>query len=476
VNIADINGGTNGTLLGNNALATFEPMEPLHARKFGGRSVWYVWRTPDGSKGIATFRTSGSTFDTLLAVYQGSSISNLVEVASSEDDGRFYASEVRFNAFYKSETNSWYFIAVDAYGGEGGEFVLSWEEEKTAHMLPVILLPPSSQTVPLGSSVTFTNFSVPECAVGHLDCNHDHWEPNNNQKEKLTYQWYYNESPILDATNASYTIASIQPNDAGNYRVRVFTPWQYLDSKTAVLQINAGDENAQAVDKFGDLDFTQPIRLGGFTEANIAPPLQGEPMIAAAGVARGYTGTQIFNTSGSATAPGEVICGVIGGSSEWIMLLAEETGTLFVNTDGSGYDTVMSVFQRNPTNSAALIELACDNNSGLDGLDSSVAFPVKIGSTNYVLVDGVNGASGILQLNYSLATSTILKAMGKTADGANIIQVNGRAGLNFSLQASSNMKTWTTLTTTNAPTGTLNYIDSSSIPVQLRYYRALILP
>ena len=37
-----------------------------------------------------------------------------------------------------------------------------------------------------------------------------------------------------------------------------------------------------------------------------------------------------------------------------------------------------------------------------------MTFPVSSGNTNYVLVDGVNGASGILQLNYSLATTTIL--------------------------------------------------------------------
>ena len=35
--------------------------------------------------------------------------------------------------------------------------------------------------------------------------------------------------------------------------------------------------------------------------------------------------------------------------------VAEQTGTLFLNTDGSTYDTVMAVFRRNPTNAAALV-------------------------------------------------------------------------------------------------------------------------
>ena len=484
VSIFEINGGTNGTVLGNNGSATLEPFEPKHAGKAGGRSVWYRWRTPDGGKGITTIKTEGSTFDTLLGVYQVNSLgnvqqigflTNLVEVASGEDDARNYASEVRFNAFFKNATNSWYYIAVDAFDGSGGDFVLSWQHQKTSHMLPVILLPPTNRTVALGASVTFTNFSVPECSAGHLDCNHNHWEPNNNQKEKLTYQWYFQGQPIAGATNTSYTVASVQATNVGGYRVRVSTPYQNLDSKLAVLQIGDPLDQAQAVDKFGDLNFAQPIIIGGFYAPAI-PPVGSGPAIAAASVARGYTGSQIFNTTGSATGPGEVICNVIGGSSEWITLIAEASGTLFLNTDGSSYDTVIAAFQRNPTNSAALIQLACDNNSGLDGKDSSTVLPVTTGSTNYVLVDGVNGAVGVLQLNYSLATTTILKMGGRTADGANILQVSGRPGLNFSVQGSANLKTWTTLVTTNAPTGALDYIDTSSIGVPSRYYRALILP
>jgi len=476
--LSEYGGGTNGTLVGNNAQATLEPMEPLHAGKPGGRSVWYRWCTPEGTKGITTFRTIGSTFDTLLSVYQGDSVSNLVKIASSDDDARFYWSEVRFNGFYNAPTNQCYYIAVDAFGGNGGEFVLSWNHVKTSHLLPVIVQEPADATVAPGAPVTFTHFSVPECSDGHLECYDENWKSNESGQDKLTYQWYFNGQPIPGATQASYTIPAAQPEHVGNYRVRVFTPWQYLDSHVAVLQLNkTGDESqsVQAVDKFLDLGLTLPIFLGTTDGASI-PSAGGGPAIAAATVSRGYTGTQIFNTAGTATDPGEVICGVIGGASEWLTLVPEETGTLFLNTDGSSYDTVMAVFQRNPTNTAALMQLACDNNSGLDGLDSAVVLPVSGGSTNYVLVDGVNGASGILQLNYSLATSTILKVAGRTSGGANIIRVNGRPGLNFSLQASTNMKTWTTLTTTNAPTGIMDYTDMGSIAIPSRYYRALILP
>jgi hypothetical protein len=277
----------------------------------------------------------------------------------------------------------------------------------------------------------------------------------------------------------------VQPTNAGDYRVRVFTEWQYLDSKTAVLQINntgEGSQNAQAFDKFLDLDvFGNPLFIGTFTQNTAPPPPTEQQQLfataAATTIVRGYTGTQIFNTAGSATAPTEVICGALGGSSEWISLVAEANGTLFLNTDGSTYDTVMAIFVRSPTNSSLLLQLGCDNDGGVDGRTSSITVPVEGGKTNYVLVDGVNGATGILQLNYSLATATILKIIGRTPEGANLVQVNGRAGLRFALQGSPNFGNWVSLVTTNATTdGTFIYTDTGSIGLPNRYYRALILP
>jgi len=71
-----------GVIQTSNTDATIESGEPNHAGKPGGKSVWYAWK-PDRS-GIATFQTTGSTFDTLLAVYTGSSLSNLAPIASNE--------------------------------------------------------------------------------------------------------------------------------------------------------------------------------------------------------------------------------------------------------------------------------------------------------------------------------------------------------------------------------------------------------
>jgi hypothetical protein len=193
-------------------------------------------------------------------------------------------------------------------------------------------------------------------------------------------------------------------------------------------------------------------------------------------VVSGYTGTQIFNTGGSGATPTEVICGVIGGASEWLTFVPQSSGTLYLTTDGSTFDTVMAVFTRSPTNPAVLVPVACDNNSGSNHLTSAVTFPVAAGQTNYVDVDGVNGVTGVLQLNYSLVTSASLKFLGQTAQGAPHFQVLGHAGMHFTIQASTNLANWVPLLTTNSPTATFDYVDATVPAPAQRYYRALLLP
>src|SRR5262249_16085720 len=121
--------GLNGVLRAQNRNATLEPGEPQHAGKPGGKSVWYTWQAP--VTGVATFRTLGSTFDTLLAVYTGSSLANLLPIDSDDDRGGFYTSILHFNVFARIQ----YQIAIDRFRGDSGDFVRGWQVEDTSHLL-----------------------------------------------------------------------------------------------------------------------------------------------------------------------------------------------------------------------------------------------------------------------------------------------------------------------------------------------------
>ena len=102
--------------------ATLETGEPQHASGTGGKSVWWQW-TPTDS-GTVTIRTAGSSFDTVLAVYTGSALDQLVLVFANDDDGVSVWSEVTFEAVAGTS----YQIAVDGYLGASGTVILTLSE------------------------------------------------------------------------------------------------------------------------------------------------------------------------------------------------------------------------------------------------------------------------------------------------------------------------------------------------------------
>jgi hypothetical protein len=128
--------GDTGTVDSDNYYATLEPGEPEHG-PYGSASVWYRWTAP--STGPATFELCDSDFDTLLAVYTGTSLDGLTRVAQDDNDcpGQ-YASRVSFAATAGQE----YRIAVDGAYGERGDLVLRWNRSilgPVNHAPPIIL-------------------------------------------------------------------------------------------------------------------------------------------------------------------------------------------------------------------------------------------------------------------------------------------------------------------------------------------------
>ncbi|HZQ82477.1 MAG TPA: VCBS repeat-containing protein [Gaiellaceae bacterium] len=117
---AQVLSGSRGSTTGSNVGATKQAGEPSIAGNRGGASVWYRWQAP--SSGSVSVDTFGSSFDTLLGVYTGSSVSSLKAVATNDDANGGVQSRVTFTA--KSGTT--YMIAVDGYGGATGKVKLDW--------------------------------------------------------------------------------------------------------------------------------------------------------------------------------------------------------------------------------------------------------------------------------------------------------------------------------------------------------------
>ena len=103
--------------------ATKEPGEPNHGGNSGGASVWYRWTAP--TTGAFTVDTSGTQFVPLLAVYTGSSVSQLSVVASN-------AAPASGPLSFQASRGVTYQIAVDGYRGQSGNALLRLSQSEVA--------------------------------------------------------------------------------------------------------------------------------------------------------------------------------------------------------------------------------------------------------------------------------------------------------------------------------------------------------
>jgi hypothetical protein len=122
-----------GEVNGSNAGASGEAGEPRHAGSAPDTSVWYRWTAP--LSGTAVLSTAGSSFNTTLAIYGGSSVSSLTPVASNDNAAGTTTSRLAF----RSIAGRTYHIAVNGVDAATGAIQLRWV---------VSVLPPNHPNFP----------------------------------------------------------------------------------------------------------------------------------------------------------------------------------------------------------------------------------------------------------------------------------------------------------------------------------------
>lgn len=143
--------GNGGSDDGWNFNATAQSGEPQHAGASGGRSVWWQWTA--SSDGTLTVDTEGSAIDTLLAIYQGSTVSALTAVGSDDDGGSGTASAVTITV----QSGQTYRIALDGKGGAQGALALNYSYAPPPPAADLSMsLDSAPEPVSLGATVTLT--------------------------------------------------------------------------------------------------------------------------------------------------------------------------------------------------------------------------------------------------------------------------------------------------------------------------------
>ena len=345
---AQIISGTSGTVSGSNVAATKETGEPDHAGDPGGKSVWYRWTAP--SSGTWTFNTVGSSFNTLLAIYTGSSLNTLVLVASNNDIPGTNTSSVSFSA----SSGTVYQIAVDGALGDAGEgqpnavaasgtVVLNWN-------LAANLAPQISSFSPGGGSV---GTSVAVAGLNFLG----------------TTGVTFNGASASFTVNSNTQITATVPAGATAGPIQALKPAGTATSASSFI-VGTGAAN----DNFGN---AQSIR--------------------------GNAGTVTGKNNGASKETGEPNhAGNAGGNSVWYVWTAPNSGNYRFDTSGSSFDTLLAVYTGA---SVGALSLVVSNDDFGGTVASQVSFNAVASTTYDVAVDGYGGATGNLVLNWAFTAN-----------------------------------------------------------------------
>jgi subtilisin family serine protease len=113
--------GTEGLVGAGNHSATREFGEPFHGGNEGGHSIWYRWTAP--ADGVLTLLTTNVAYDTLIGVYTGDRVNELTTVGGNDDHipgGRYSRVEVGVIEGVV------YSIAVDGFAASVGDADLAY--------------------------------------------------------------------------------------------------------------------------------------------------------------------------------------------------------------------------------------------------------------------------------------------------------------------------------------------------------------
>ncbi len=120
INVSSASGSVSGVSF----LATKEASELSHANNAGGSSVW--WRWTASAAGQVSLDTTGSSFDTLLGVYTGTSVSTLSKKAANDNNGSLVTSALVFQAVSGTQYQFAVDGTLDETGAAAGNVSLNW--------------------------------------------------------------------------------------------------------------------------------------------------------------------------------------------------------------------------------------------------------------------------------------------------------------------------------------------------------------
>jgi uncharacterized repeat protein (TIGR02543 family) len=350
-------------ILATNKFATIEPKEPIHAGVPSvSASLWWNW-TPTFTSDVLV-DTTGSTFDTVVAVYTGNSLSSLKEVAATNDVNGRLQGYLHFTA-----TNEiTYRIVVAGHDpNQIGMVRLRVEPGGQADTVaPVVLVtyPPSG--------LMLTNAAEQRIVVKGTA--YDPMPFGSGVKEVLVGASGGIASPAFGTTN-----------------------W----ASTNQLQYGVNTISVKASDFAGNVSETKKVHV------IFRPPDPINDLFLAGLTLKGTSGTVVATNINATKEVGEPLhAGNAGGKSVWWFFPAPSDGVLFLSTTNSTFDTLLAVYTGNRVND--LTPIASNDDAYDDGVTYSKIMQAVQGEQVYrIAVDGYAGSSGTVSLQYQFTPTNI---------------------------------------------------------------------
>ncbi|MGH2571369.1 MAG: hypothetical protein ACRDGR_09095 [bacterium] len=407
--------GPSDTTSGTNEGATREVGEPTIDGYEGGRSVWWRWTALEAEE--VTVHTIGSDFDTILGVYTGTAVNALTLVDENDDpqDGEGLHSLVTFRAV----AGKVYHFAVDGVdaglGPESGRIVLSWRSGAPPNDLFEEGLPLDG---PRGHTEAFSPSATRETGEPLIDANEGGrsvwWRWVAPRTERVTLLTFGSDFDTLlgvytgTAVRSLTLIAENNDTEVGVRGVKVNSPgrppcWprgcggpspQDSSQSWVDFEATAGTLYHFVVDGFeGQSGY---ILLTWLSGPDLRP---ANDSFADRMRIEGPDG-RLSGTSFEATMEiGEPDHAQSGGTaSVWWSWVAPADGTLEIHTAGSTFDTVLAVYTG--ASLEGLVLVAENDDHGTD-MTSAVRLRAEVGTEHQIAVNGFDGESGIVVLNWS---------------------------------------------------------------------------
>jgi len=195
---------------------------------------------------------------------------------------------------------------------------------------------------------------------------------------------------------------------------------------------------------------------------------------------RVLSGWSTHTTGNNTNATSEILemahSGNPASHSVWWIWTAPANGVASIDTIGSSFDTVLSIYTGGSLQ--GLLPVAEDDDSG-GNTTSQATFPVQANTPYQIAVDGFGGAYGTIAVNIDFVADPLAFAGLEVSAGNVSLQFDAAEGQMVIIEASDDLREWFPISTNVVSQGRVLFVDPAWGQQSHRFYRAvldLILP